>query len=80
MNHLSQAQLDQRRRAARNGGLALLLRYGPAHFAELGRKGAAVFHKKYRLQPINTSDFAIVDRETGKIINTIHGGWNEKPK
>jgi hypothetical protein len=33
---------------------------------EIGRRGAAAFHKKYRLTKLSTSDFAIVDRITGE--------------
>lgn len=59
--------------SGRLGGLTTAKKYGRSYMAELARRGAIAFHKKYRLVPINRNDFAIVNRLTGKTINTIIG-------
>jgi hypothetical protein len=38
-----------------------------------GRLGALAMHARYRMVPYGTSDFALVDRVTGKMVNTISG-------
>lgn len=48
------------------GGQSTVKKYGKPYMTALARKGAAAFHKKYRLQKLGTSDFAIVFRETGE--------------
>lgn len=40
---------------------------------ERGRLGAKAWHAKYRMEPVNLNDFAIVERATGKIVNYING-------
>lgn len=59
--------------AGRLGGLATAQRRGRAWMQEIGRRGAEVFHKRYRLEPFDLSDFAIYDRETGDYINSLKG-------
>ena len=54
--------------AARLGGLALLAKRGIEHFRSIGKKGAEVTWNKYQLIPTFTREFAMVDRETGKIV------------
>jgi hypothetical protein len=66
--------------AGRKGGKSTVNKYGRRYMTELAKKGAAAFHAKYKLQPLGTSDFAIVDRATGVPIGkTINGevirGW-----
>lgn len=51
--------------AGRKGGKSTYKKYGRGYMKELARKGAAAFHKKYKLSKLGTSDFAIVDRATG---------------
>jgi len=51
----------------KNGGLAVLAKYGKAYFAELGRKGGIATAKKYQLVPVRQNTFAMVERETGKV-------------
>lgn len=51
--------------AGKKGGNSTVKNHGRKYMKELGRKGAAAFHAKYKLTPIGTSDFAIVDRATG---------------
>jgi hypothetical protein len=38
-----------------------------------GRLGALAFHTRYRLQPLGTSDFAVVRRKDGQVVNTLKG-------
>jgi general stress protein YciG len=52
--------------AGQKGGQTTVEKYGKEHMEELARKGAAAFHKKYHLVKLGTSDFAIVNRETGE--------------
>lgn len=51
--------------AGQKGGKATLKKYGRDYMKNLAKLGAAAFHKKYKLSKLGTSDFAIVDRETG---------------
>lgn len=66
--------------AGAKGGNATVKKYGRSYMATLAAKGAQAFHAKYKLQPLGTSDFAIVYRETGAPTGkTIRGdvvrGW-----
>lgn len=54
--------------AGRLGGLTTSRRYGKIYMREIARRGAAMFWKKYRLSPIGMANFAIVDRQTNKIV------------
>lgn len=51
--------------AGRKGGNTTVKKYGRKHMKALAQKGAAAFHAKYKLEKLSTSDFAIVNRETG---------------
>jgi hypothetical protein len=62
-----------RKEAGRRGGLATLARYGVDHFRVIGRKGARVFHSRYRLDPVGLDDFAIVNRETNEVKAFLSG-------
>lgn len=50
------------------GGQATLARHGREHMQDIGRRGAAAFWQRYHLAPAGTSGFAIVSRETNRII------------
>lgn len=54
--------------AGRKGGLKTLEKYGREYLSEIGRRGAAALWEKYQLVPVNMTEFAIVDRKTGKIV------------
>jgi hypothetical protein len=54
--------------AGKLGGLATLARHGPDHMRAIGKRGAAAFWQRYTLRPAGTSQFAITDRETNKVI------------
>jgi hypothetical protein len=51
--------------AGQRGGKATAKKYGKGYMKQLAKRGAAAFHKKYRLSKLGGSDFAIVNRETG---------------
>jgi len=57
-----------KREAGRKGGLATVQKHGTQHMAKIGRKGAQVFHARYKLEPFGIGDFAIV-RKYGKLID-----------
>jgi hypothetical protein len=60
--------------AGRLGGISTLQKNGAEYMAGLARKGAEALHKKYRLVPIGQNDFALVERETGKVSpKTLNG-------
>lgn len=55
------------------GGRALFRARGPAHMAAIGKRGAAVFWRRYKLAPVGTSQFAIVRRADGAVVNFLDG-------
>ena len=54
--------------AGQRGGLATVARHGRQHMQAIGRRGAQVFWRRYHFVPANLSAFAIVARNTGKVI------------
>lgn len=66
--------LNQKRKdAGARGGAATLARHGRAHFKKIGAIGAKVFHDRYRLEPVDLNDFAIVHRETNEVKAYLSG-------
>lgn len=63
----------KRREAGRRGGLATHARHGSEHMRAIGAKGAKVFHSRYRLEPVNLNDFAIIHRDTGEVKAYLSG-------
>lgn len=61
------------RSSGRLGGLATLARHGHEHFSQIGRRGADVFHRRYKLEPFGLNDFAIVRRDTGETVSFLSG-------
>lgn len=59
--------------AGRRGGETTLKKYGVDHFRQIGKKGAMVFHSRYKLEPVNMSNFAIVNRVTGEVKAFLNG-------
>lgn len=58
-------ELSRKRVAAgRAGGLTTVRKYGNQYMRAIGRRGARVFHARYKLVAVFQDDFAIVDRET----------------
>ncbi|NOH00622.1 MAG: hypothetical protein HND47_00930 [Chloroflexi bacterium] len=64
---------EKKREAGRLGGLATVKKHGVDHMRSIGVKGAHVFHSRYRLTPVGTSQFVIVHRETGEVKNFLDG-------
>jgi hypothetical protein len=60
-------------KAGRAGGLRTLEKYGREHLSQIGKKGAAVFHKRYRFEAVDLNDFAIVRRDTREVIAFLSG-------
>lgn len=65
--------ITKRREWGRRGGKATVAKHGREHMRRIGRRGAETFWKRYTLRPTGTSDFAIVDRETDKVIAFTSG-------
>ncbi len=59
--------------AGQLGGLATLARYGREYMREIGRRGARTTWQRYRLLPLGTSDFALVNRATGEVKAYLSG-------
>ena len=54
--------------AGRLGGKATAEKYGKEHMAEIGKRGAEVTWTRYSMQPVGTNKFAMVERETNRIV------------
>lgn len=52
----------------RKAGKALVAKYGVDYMRAIGRRGAARFYQLYHWSPIAQSQFALVERATGKVI------------
>ncbi len=59
---------EHMREIGRRGGLATVQRYGREYMREIGRRGAAVTWQRYDLQPVGVSGWAMVERESGKVV------------
>jgi hypothetical protein len=58
-----------KRTAGQLGGRATLARHGRAHMQKIGKAGARSTWSRYSLKPVNESQYAMVHRETNKIIS-----------
>lgn len=58
---------------AQKGGRALVEKYGNAYMRQIGTSGALAFHTKYTLIPVELSQFAIIDRLSGKTVGFLSG-------
>ena len=54
--------------AGRLGGKATANKYGKAHMSEIGKRGAEVTWTRYSMQPVGTSQYAMIERETNRIV------------
>lgn len=63
----------KRKEWGRRGGCATVAKHGREHMQRIGKRGAATFWQRYTLRPAGTSDFAITDRKTGKVIAFMSG-------
>lgn len=59
--------------AGRLGGISTFRKYGKDHMSKIGAVGGFVMHEKYDLVPYQRSDFAIIDRITGKVVALLSG-------
>ena len=64
---------NQRKEAGRRGGRATVAKHGKDHMSKIGKRGAAVFWKRYAFEPAGQSDFAIVKRDTREVIAFLSG-------
>lgn len=58
---------ERKKRAGKKGGMTTLARYGRSHFSTIGKRGACETWRRYKLVPYGTSQYAMVERGTGKI-------------
>lgn len=49
------------------GGKATLEKYGHNYMKELAKLGARAMWEKYRLEPVGTSDYALIERATNTV-------------
>lgn len=59
--------------AGRLGGLKTVQRYGKHYMKQLGVWGAHVTHSRYRLEPVDLNDFAMVNKETNQVKAFLSG-------
>ncbi len=59
--------------AGRQGGLRTVKRHGKRYMRRLGKWGAHVMHSLYALEPVDLNDFALVHKETRKIVAYLSG-------
>jgi len=58
-----------KQQAGSKGGRATVAKHGHEHMAKIGKAGAKVTWTRYTLKPVNESQYAMVHRETNKIIS-----------
>jgi hypothetical protein len=59
--------------AGRLGGKALFEKHGSDHMRRIGTNGAIAFWKRYTIQPVHISGWAIVYRDTMQIKTVMSG-------
>ena len=64
---------EKRAAAGSKGGKRTVKRYGKRYMRRLAKWGAHVMHSKYQLTPVDLNDFALVERETGKVKAYLSG-------
>lgn len=63
----------KRAEAGRRGGQQTFAKYGRDHMIMIAKRGAEMFHKLYKLEPVGMTQFAVVHRETGETISFLSG-------
>jgi hypothetical protein len=58
-----------KQQAGSKGGRATVAKYGRAHMAKIGKAGAKTTWTRYTLKPVNESQYAMVERETNRIVS-----------
>lgn len=59
--------------AGRLGGRKTATTHGSEYMRALGLKGATAFWKKYKLVPVSTNNFAIINRATEQVVGYTNG-------
>ena len=54
--------------AGRLGGIATHKKHGSTHMSTIGKRGAETTWTKYQLIPAGTSQYAMVEKSTNKVI------------
>lgn len=57
-----------RQEAGRLGGQATVKKHGTSHMRAIGKQGAETTWTRYKMVPISTSRYGMVDRGTNKIV------------
>lgn len=60
-------RINKFQRAGSLGGRATLKKYGPGHFARIGKRGAEIMHSRYGIEPFGLNNYALIHRGTGEI-------------
>jgi len=60
--------MNAKQKAGQKGGKATVAKHGVEHMSEIGKEGAKKTWELYSLKPVNESQYAMVDRVTGKIV------------
>ena len=60
-----------KQQAGRKGGRATVAKHGREHMQAIGKRGAAVTWQRYHLSPVGLTEYAMVERATGRIIRII---------
>lgn len=58
-----------KKQAGSKGGKQTYKTHGRAHMVKIGKAGAKTTWTRYSLKPVNESQYAMVHRETNKIIS-----------
>lgn len=57
-----------KKQAGAIGGRQTYTRHGRSHMQQIGKRGAATTWTRYQLSPVGLTEYAMVERATGKII------------
>jgi hypothetical protein len=60
-----------KKEAGSKGGRVTASRYGPGYMRLIGKRGAATTWTRYYMAPVGQTRYAMVERETGKIVATM---------
>jgi general stress protein YciG len=60
-----------KQQAGQKGGRVTVAKHGREHMQTIGRRGAAVTWTRYQLSPVGQTEYALVERATGRIVKVI---------
>jgi len=63
--------MNPKQKAGQRGGRATVARHGRDHMQRIGRRGAEPTWSRYSLSPVGLTEYALVERATGKIVRVI---------